>query len=115
MTKLFDKLVASIFIDSVFWHKYWHCHRMPSRSFRLNGRQFHICARCTGLAMGTMLAPIGILLNVEDIRHCMIIPLLLIADGATQAIGMRKSTNSIRFLTGIGTPASLAAIASHWA
>lgn len=114
MRRLFAKVISSVFIDSTFWHRYWHCHQIPSRSFKLNGRQFHICARCTGLATGILFAPLGLLLGFGDSRIYAIIPIALIADGATQAIGLRKSTNLIRFLTGLGTPASLTALATSW-
>jgi len=32
------------------------CHRIPERSFFLNGRQLPLCARCTGTFLGVMLA-----------------------------------------------------------
>ncbi len=32
------------------------CHRIPERSFFLNGRQLPLCARCTGTFLGAMLA-----------------------------------------------------------
>lgn len=105
-----NKILSAIFVDSAFWHRYWHCHQIPSRSFRVNGRQFHICARCTGLAAGMLLAPLGFLGKAENLGLYLIFPAALIIDGITQAAQFRTSKNSIRFLTGLGTPISLTAV-----
>lgn len=32
------------------------CHQMPERSFFLRGKQFPLCARCTGILIGQLLA-----------------------------------------------------------
>ncbi len=38
------------------------CHRIPERSFFLNGRQLPLCARCTGTFLGALLGLAAILL-----------------------------------------------------
>lgn len=35
------------------------CHQLPERSFHLNGHQFAVCSRCTGLYSGFALATLG--------------------------------------------------------
>lgn len=93
--------LTRVFIDSTFWSRYWHCHQRPSRSFHLNGRQFHICARCTGLAVGGLLTPLLLLVAPELSPGLLVIaPSALIVDGLSQAAGLRESTNRLRFLTG---------------
>ena len=42
---------------------YAFCHRIPERSFFLNGRQLPLCARCTGTFLGAMLGLAVILLR----------------------------------------------------
>lgn len=38
------------------WGGYALCHRITERSFTINGRQFPLCARCTGMYLGAALA-----------------------------------------------------------
>jgi uncharacterized membrane protein len=37
------------------WSGYALCHRITERSFTINGRQFPLCARCTGMYLGAAL------------------------------------------------------------
>ena len=37
------------------WMGYAVCHRITERSFMINGRQFPLCARCTGMYLGAAL------------------------------------------------------------
>lgn len=104
------RIAIRLFVDSSLWHRYWHCHRLPSRSFSLNGRQFHICSRCTGIALGTVLAPIGLLLpSYSPVPYASMLGVFL-ADGLTQSLGLRVSRNSIRFVTGLLAPVAMAAL-----
>ncbi|MEW9671527.1 DUF2085 domain-containing protein [Ammoniphilus sp. 3BR4] len=78
------------------------CHRLKARSFSIFGKQFPICARCTGILVGFLLMPvvlfipwsipfwIGLLLNIP-----------MIIDGYTQLKRWRQSNNSLRFFTGL--------------
>lgn len=96
-----QSLLSKIFIDGVWLHKYWHCHRLPERSFSLQGRQFHVCARCTGLICG---APVGVGLAVlTPAAWGLFLPalLILLMDGFTQLVGWRTSNNILRLLTGL--------------
>jgi len=77
------------------------CHKNPERSFFWKGKQFPVCARCTGIHFGYLslflfvfqLISINWLLSI-----LLILPTLI--DGLTQAYFNRESTNSIRFITG---------------
>ena len=77
------------------------CHRRPDRSFYLKGRQFPICARCTGELAGIIL---GVLLfgfyRPKVLVLCVLL-LPLIIDGSIQLTTKYESTNLRRLFTGI--------------
>lgn len=78
------------------------CHRRKDRSISIFGFTFPICARCTGIFMGFLIAIILYSFKVAfpiQIALLMIIP--LIVDGITQTYGLRESNNSLRIITGI--------------
>jgi len=77
------------------------CHQKPERSFHIGGRQFPVCARCTGIWLGIPIA--FILLYVFGFRSSIVMLLIIpmIIDGGTQYLGYRESTNTLRFVTGI--------------
>lgn len=79
-----------------------YCHRMPKRSFFWKGKQFPVCARCTGIHLGYLSYPFflfGILQIPLWATLLMIIPTYL--DGTIQAYWDIESNNSRRFITGI--------------
>ena len=93
-----------LFIDSVWVHRWWGCHRMSERSFRLQGRQLHVCARCTGLISGLLFSPL-LFIICRHLPHAIfpLFTLCLALDGVTQMLGWRSSNNHLRFVTGFGT------------
>lgn len=87
-----------IWIKSMeFCAKYWGCHQMPERSFFLFGYQFPVCARCTGILCGQLMAfflkPLGWMTCVW-----MTIPMMI--DGTLQLITPYQSNQIKRALTG---------------
>lgn len=78
------------------------CHQKPERSFFWKGKQFPVCARCTGIYLGYLSFP---LFNFEIIHLSSWISILLSAptliDGLTQAFCKRESNNVLRLLTGL--------------
>ena len=85
------------FIFNVFFM----CHRLPERSFFYKGKQFPICARCTGLALGYILS--FVVLILAGLLPLWAILLLIIPtaiDGTGQLFGKWHSNNSRRFVTG---------------
>ncbi|MFT4031354.1 MAG: DUF2085 domain-containing protein [Siphonobacter sp.] len=78
------------------------CHRRPDRSFFWRGRQFPVCARCTGLYTGYFT---GLLMLIWAWPYTFFWPIFLMVplavDGLTQYWQWRTSTNSLRFFTGI--------------
>jgi uncharacterized membrane protein len=97
---LWHLAVVRLFIDSLWTHR-WHCHRLPERSFHTRGRQFHLCARCTGLAAGLILAfPAAPFVSIAPAVIAGA-SALLVTDAATQLAGWRSSTNVLRVATGL--------------
>ncbi len=77
------------------------CHQRPERSFFFRGRQFPVCARCTGVYLGELAA----LLTLRWVRPPLwVAPLfcaVMLADWGVQALGWRESTNPRRLVTGL--------------
>lgn len=78
------------------------CHQKPERSFFFKGKQFPICARCTGILAGYFLG-----IFIAYITHCrnylwfllLIVPMTI--DGGMQLIFKIESNNLRRLITGI--------------
>ena len=82
------------------------CHQMHERSLCLRGYQFPICARCTGLLIGTIAGMASLLFFVHvNIRSLFILAgfsvVLLGIDGFFQLKKIWVSTNFRRMVTGI--------------
>ena len=82
------------------------CHRKPERSFFYKGRQFPVCARCTGFYISGIASII--LLNFIPVPYSLttlLIGILLLIpcaiDGFTQLFEMRESNNILRLITGL--------------
>lgn len=78
------------------------CHRLAERSFFYKGRQFPVCARCTGLVIGYLVYPFMLFRLIEiSLLMNVIFQLPMLIDGGTQAWSLRESNNTLRFLTGV--------------
>ena len=78
------------------------CHRKPERSFFWRGKQFPVCARCTGIHIGYLTFPL-FMFNVFTLNIWWTIALMLptYIDGLTQAFFKRESNNILRVTTGL--------------
>lgn len=77
------------------------CHQKPERSFFIKGYQMPVCARCTGVLIGYLIAlPIVILIPMNPL-----IPLggclVMLIDWLLQFTKRLPSTNRRRLITGI--------------
>jgi uncharacterized membrane protein len=84
------------------------CHRLPHRSFFWKGKQFPLCARCTGIHLGYLSMPVFLFNLLEvPIYIAILIVLPTYLDGMRQHITKRESTNIVRvftgFIAGVGT------------
>jgi uncharacterized membrane protein len=84
------------------------CHQLPERSFFVAGHQFAVCARCTGLYVGFMLAvlfyPLVRPLRTTEApprRWLFIAALPMIIDVGLNFLGVWENTHSSRFVTGL--------------
>lgn len=85
------------------------CHQMPKRSFFFNGKQFPVCARCTGVIVGQIIAYSTFFFIPQSADMCIIGCAVMFIDWYIQFIGIRKSTNIRRLITGIIGGYSIAA------
>ncbi|MDR2624418.1 MAG: DUF2085 domain-containing protein [Methanobrevibacter sp.] len=77
------------------------CHRLSKRSFYFKGHKFPVCARCTGLVTGFLIA---LILELMFIRLPLVVGFCcipLIIDGGIQSLTNYESNNMKRFITGL--------------
>ena len=77
------------------------CHQLPERSFSFRGKQFPVCARCTGVFIGEVL---GIFLfKVGEISNiiAVVFSLIMFADWFVQYKFHYESNNIRRLITGL--------------
>lgn len=78
------------------------CHRKPERSFFWRGKQFPVCARCTGIHLGYLAFPIFTFgLAYLNVWWTLLLMIPTIIDGLTQAYFKRESNNFMRVTTGL--------------
>lgn len=94
--------MTSIWIKLMQWGHYYGCHQMPERSFFLFGYQFPLCARCTGMLVGEIIAYVLLLFKKIFSPIVSLICLGIMGiDWFIQFIEILSSTNLRRFITGI--------------
>ena len=113
-------LHSSHVLEGADWMGYAICHRITERSFTINGRQFPLCARCTGMYLGVALILLLVFLSGRTRRSELPpLPLLLILLGLIGLMGidglnsyshffpnaphLYTPQNWLRLLTGMGT------------
>ena len=77
------------------------CHCRADRSFHWHGKQFPICARCTGELVGMIIGLIACFFRRPDVWIPLALMVPMIADGFIQLKTRYESTNPRRFLTGL--------------
>lgn len=77
------------------------CHRIPERSFFFKGHQFPVCARCTGVAIGQLLAIIINFFFTIPYSICFLYLGIMGLDWGLQESKILESTNRRRLITGI--------------
>ena len=77
------------------------CHQMQERSFTLHSRQFPVCARCTGVGVGNVMALI--LLFVWQPPSWLLVAGcgVMFVDWLVQHLGLHESSNWRRLITGM--------------
>ena len=77
------------------------CHQKPGRSFFIKHHQFPVCARCTGVLIGSICAYALFFVCVPSLLLCFLGCAVMFMDWFMQQQGMRESKNIWRFSTGI--------------
>lgn len=79
------------------------CHQRSDRSFSIKGYQFPVCARCTGVLVGYVLAIPTILFLKSNIWIYISVSFcsIMFIDWYIQFLRVKESTNFRRFITGI--------------
>lgn len=90
-----------LWIKCMEFGKILGCHQMPERSFFIKGYQFPVCARCTGVIISYFLALILFKKYKVPWQLCIIMAGVMLTDWSLQYFGIKESTNSRRFVTGL--------------
>lgn len=77
------------------------CHCRDDRSFHFRGRKFPICARCTGMGAGFLLAIVTLWIAHPPVPILLLVMIPMILDGSIQQLTRYESTNRRRFITGL--------------
>lgn len=77
------------------------CHQLAERSFFLGCWQFPVCARCAGLPLGWLAAPIALWLLSPPLWLGPLCLLPMAVDWGLQRWAGRPSNNPRRFVTGV--------------
>lgn len=86
------------------------CHQMPERSFFIRGMQFPVCARCTGVFIGKVIAYSMFFKFSQQPKFCIMGCILMFLDWFVQYLEIHASTNIRRLITGIIGGYSLATL-----
>lgn len=77
------------------------CHQMEERSFSFRGYQFPVCARCTGVLLGQLLAIPLLIIGIRFSWWALAILIgIMGVDWLIQHLKIRESTNFRRLITG---------------
>ena len=82
------------------WGNHSGCHQLPERSFFYKGKQFPICARCTGVVLGQLSAVLYSFFESVPFLHCVLLISAMGIDWLLQETKIRESTNLRRLITG---------------
>ncbi|MDR0373678.1 MAG: DUF2085 domain-containing protein [Nitrososphaerota archaeon] len=75
---------------------------MENRCIKIRNHTSFLCARCTGLVVGAVLAVTLLTLHVTPpLLMLSVICTPLLIDGFTQLFKLRKSNNPLRFISGV--------------
>lgn len=80
---------------------FFGCHCRADRSFFINGRQFPICARCTGELVGMVFGAFSCFFYLPPVWAAAVLMIPMITDGFIQLKTAYESTNTRRLITGI--------------
>lgn len=77
------------------------CHQRADRSFFVKGKQFPVCARCTGVLIGYCIGSVLFCFYRFPVWLNILFCAIMFVDWLIQSIGWKESTNIRRLITGI--------------
>jgi len=86
------------------------CHQLASRSFFIFNRQLPLCARCSGVIIGSLFAYALFLFWTPPLLLCLVGLAVMFTDWLIQRLDIKESTNIRRFITGVIGGYSLATL-----
>lgn len=97
-----DFLSGRVFVSiGKFLRIFFGCHARPDRSFYFRGRQFPICARCTGELLGMIAGiPLAAIAGCPSFWVVVLLMVPMVFDGFLQLLTAYESGNLRRLLTG---------------
>ena len=77
------------------------CHQLPERSFFIKSYQMPVCARCSGVIIGYLLAVPSYILFGFHLGISCLGCLCMLIDWSLQTLKIKPSTNQRRLITGV--------------
>lgn len=97
-----SKNTFSIWIRLMEFGNRLGCHQMPDRSFFIKGFQFPVCARCTGVIIGEIVALISFIFKCHiSFLYSLFLLIPMGIDWGLQYFKICMSNNIRRLVTGI--------------
>ncbi|MFQ5601750.1 MAG: DUF2085 domain-containing protein [bacterium] len=97
--------------QSIFTLCSFICHQIPLKSFFIFGWQLPLCARCTGLLVGSLIFLItGSKSYRLSVPAAILLTLPMLLDVGTQMINLWQGHNFVRLATGLGFGAAFPSI-----
>ncbi len=93
-------LLVSLLTPRNYLAVFFGCHQSCNRSFRIFGKHFIVCARCTGIMIGIYLSLL-LSVNISIPLWSMVLAIPMIIDGTIQQKTSYVSNNIKRVITGI--------------
>lgn len=90
------------------------CHCRRDRSFSYRGKQFPICARCTGELVGILLVCILGWLWMPPVWMSVLFMVPMLIDGFLQSLTKYESKNYRRFITGLFFGIGISVLVYRW-
>jgi len=86
------------------------CHQLASRSFFIQNRQLPLCARCSGVIIGSLFAYAMFFFWTPPLWLCILGSAVMFVDWLIQYLKVKESTNLRRVVTGLLGGYSLATL-----
>lgn len=92
--------IADAVIKKPYLALFFGCHQSSARSLKIGSYILPLCARCTGIYIGTLLFPLVMIFDRIPIYVYIVLGIPMILDGLMQRFKKIPSTNPRRFVTG---------------